>query len=650
MSAPETQTTSVERKQQEAKIERVAVVFAHGQGEQVPMQDVVELTKSVWLAAPETQGLDPEDLGVWSVPVFDADISEQRRLVTTRLKQPGGKTLQVDFYQFYWADLMTGNRFLHLWSWVLALMMRKKPEKPGDELGFQPDKFKLRNEVIGDETPEPLKPLRRILMWVALGIGVLGFAYTVVTMLRLATVERVTWANFYVLLAVIALGFQIAWLTARKWRARAFLLGLGLIVASLTLGFFSTDLVAGRPLLIDAADRCVRAGLAPLEALWIWGGGAGSWPPSAAAAVALAHSAISALLVAAAALFGWLGYNLYQSFLTRVMADSARMLSPVPENLPAQDRIRKRGMELLEALHASERRYDRIVWVAHSLGAIVSYGVLAQYWGNVYRLFDHGPSTPQREAVEAAARALNDAPKAQWPPLRDTYRKAVRDYHKALKAQESELPETSDTWRTAEYTSTNQLLRMLLAGVRRLKPGRRKPEAHDYRCAWLISDFVTLGSPLTYASLLMATSDSEFCEQIETRRYPTCPPKMKNRTTFSYDKAPNHAALFATTCWTNLFFETTGLVKGDIIGGKVAGDPPHGLGRGILDVAVVREEGMPKFAHNEYWKMPDRDDAEANPAEHVKALRAAINLFGEPPDRVDQTLNLLAPPRTKPKA
>jgi hypothetical protein len=411
---------------------------------------------------------------------------------------------------------------------------------------------------------------------------------------------------------------------------------MDLVVASVALGAWF-PLHDGRPLLIDFAG---------FRSWWIGLFGPATQLPTSGQVAGL-HAAMTVSLIVFGGLIAFFGFQLSRSFLIPVMADSARMLSPNPENLPARDHIRKRGMELLEALHASDRGYDRIVWVSHSLGTIVSYGVLAQYWGNVYRLFDHSASKAEREAVEAAAIALNKAPESKWPGLRKDYRTAVRAYFAALSAETSGLPQDSDVWRTAEYTSTNQLVRMVLGAVRQLKRRRGKRETPEYRSAWRVSDFITLGSPLTYASLLTATSHADFCEQIETRRNPTCPPRMKSDETFCYNGEPHHAALFAATCWTNLFFETIGLVKGDIIGGAVAGDPPHGLGRGVMDVAVLREEGMPKFAHNHYWKMPKREDAVTRPAEHIQALRAAINLFSEPPGEVDERLNRLAPPRTR---
>jgi hypothetical protein len=48
----------------------------------------------------------------------------------------------VDFYEFYWAHLMRGNKLGHLWVWLLDLMKRPREETPLAVLG-------LRNWLFG---------------------------------------------------------------------------------------------------------------------------------------------------------------------------------------------------------------------------------------------------------------------------------------------------------------------------------------------------------------------------------------------------------------------------------------------------------------------------------------------------------------------
>jgi hypothetical protein len=81
---------------------------------------------------------------------------------------------------------------------------------------------------------------------------------------------------------------------------------------------------------------------------------------------------------------------------------------------------------------------------------------------------------------------------------------------------------------------------------------------------------------------------------------------------------PHHAAVFAPTVWTNIYFENEEVWKGDVVAGEVA---PR-LGRGVIDIRL--ERGEPLIRHTHYWSQ-----AEERPARPwIKALRAAANLRG----------------------
>lgn len=597
-----------QRHDRELWFERVAVIFTHGQGEQTPMRDVLELAQSVWTTDPRVQaGLEGDQTEVWSVPVYDSDVSEQRRLVTAALRGAGrgGRDLQVDFYQFYWADLMPGNRFVHLWAWLQRLMRRKGKDPDGKAF---------------DETPEALKPIRAWLMGIAFAVAAFGLVYGTATFARLAVADIASWADLFAGLLALALVAQLVLLVRPSLRTWAMSTGLGLTVASLLLGL--------------AADRLTGGHTAVVGDVW-------------QAHAVTVHEWMTVSLVVVALILGIIGRRLYASFLVPVMADSARMFSPTPDNIPNRDRIRKRGMELLEAIHNSERRYDRVIMLAHSLGTAVAYNVLSQYWGNVHRLFDHRRIAVEREAVEDAAQALDDpVDEAGRRERLLAYRAAVRAYHEALTSKAAALPKDKVEWRTADFTSSGQLLRTIVQQGREILQqagGKKTPDPEEYRPPWRVTDFITCGSPLTYASLLLADRDQEFCDRIRTRELPQSPPQRVGDG-FTFKNTPHHAALFAATCWTNIFFETEGLVRGDIIGGRIAGDPPRGLGRGVLDVAVRRTKQMPSFAHNEYWRWPAGSDRIGEAPEHLQALRAALQFFGDH-EQEDATLIRLAPPR-----
>ena len=137
----------------------------------------------------------------------------------------------------------------------------------------------------------------------------------------------------------------------------------------------------------------------------------------------------------------------------------------------------------------------------------------------------------------------------------------------------------------------------------------------------------------------MAGSDGEFTADVELyKRHPTSPPQGRETGGAMFDHGwLHHAGLFATTCWTNLYFPPRGLIGGDVIGGRIAGDPPGGLGRGVLDVSLAHDPTVRGFTHNEYWRWPGHEPLQVAPARpgegapalspHVAALRDALGLF-----------------------
>tara|TARA_Y100000052_G_scaffold27549_1_gene36156 strand:- start:2830 stop:5526 length:2697 start_codon:yes stop_codon:yes gene_type:complete len=325
-----------------------------------------------------------------------------------------------------------------------------------------------------------------------------------------------------------------------------------------------------------------------------------------------------------------------RAFLIPVMGDSARYLSPTPENISARHNIREKGVLLLEALHR-DKNYDRVIVVAHSLGSVVAYDVLTQLWA---RRSDTHAGDVDRLAligVENAARDLdmaiqNGEPESDVDALRSVFRKAQNQYARRLKLRE----------------------------VTNAKTGLNEP-------LWLVTDFVTLGSPLTYAQFLTSDSADIFKRSRDKLEFPACPCSDQaarkeiglrgEETVFSYNKtfvdpeteevsgrlAPKHSALFAAVRWTNLFFQTPGLVTGDLIGGEVSTNFGPGISERPIRDRPGKEGKKVAFAHNEYWKwfpnqarrsLPDRvsrkELRDANligsPPEHIKILREALKL------------------------
>jgi len=287
-------------------------------------------------------------------------------------------------------------------------------------------------------------------------------------------------------------------------------------------------------------------------------------------------------------------------FLTSVIGDAARYYRNAPANIRVRRAVRALGARSLAALHGKD--FDRVIVVAHSLGSVIAYDVLRAYWSDVCSSFGNVAGTPglaaqDRFPVRAGKPVGNDVP-----------------FTAAERA----------TWRNRG--------RALLS---RLQADRATPE----KPLWLVTDFVTLGSPLAHARYLNASGTGwrelagNFAARLADREAPTCPPLYNDqdgRLTFTPEgddpastQYLHHAALFGLTRWTNLHFPA-GTFNGDLIGGALAGV----LGSAVKDVEVARPGRWGLSWHTWYWRWDG--DSEDRPPPHIAALRDALNLLDRP--------------------
>jgi len=267
----------------------------------------------------------------------------------------------------------------------------------------------------------------------------------------------------------------------------------------------------------------------------------------------------------------WIGLGLagilaiIQGFAVSSLGDAARYLSALPSNIAIRQKIRSDGIDLLRRLHEGER-YDRIVVVGHSLGAVIAYDVLTHFWDQMNALHDEVDKPRQRAlaSVEKMGRELPTSP-----------------------------------GRLEDFRQEQRQLWL---------------EQRGLGFPWLVTDFVTLGSPLAHGSILLAKDDKELGTRQRERELPTCPPAEDQDEIYSYPKRYqysnqprsirilHHAAVFADTRWTNVYFPMKLGLLGDWVGGPAR--PIFGLG--ILDVPVT--EGfvrfLPLLAHSRYWRGP----------------------------------------------
>jgi len=347
---------------------------------------------------------------------------------------------------------------------------------------------------------------------------------------------------------------------------------------------------------------------------------------------------------------------LVSNILIKRFGDVVRYVKADPPNIDRRQQIREEGVRFLKRILGEKRKtvvdgqeverpvFDRVIVVAHSLGTIVAYDVLNEAFAQICEGFDDdandGLRHPKRAQLESEIRQrLKLEPSATGTP-----ELTVERFQKLQDAARAELI--------------------------------------DFGTPWRVSNFVTLGSPLTHAEFLMADDLNDLRAQQRERGLATCPPMLefdrrteKHHFTFRrgsiskvgkltqeekteventeplLPRRPHHAALFAYTPWTNIFSQHRALLTGDIISGPLS----HAFGlhmggatpfSGIADIAVMpdldsltakpaKNHRRRLFSHNSYWSMTggtdlkeeiDPETKQKLPPHHIRILREAIRL------------------------
>lgn len=281
-----------------------------------------------------------------------------------------------------------------------------------------------------------------------------------------------------------------------------------------------------------------------------------------------------------------------QFVLVNYLGDAARYLSALPGNIKLRQTIRKEGVELLRTLQDS-RKYDRIIVVGHSLGSVIAYDAITHLWQEMNEELP-GLADPK---VRAEVRLRMAEGHGVQPLVRDE-----------LSARGQALTETAglDEFRAAQADAWR--------------------EQRYFGNPWRITDLITLGCPLTHAMLLMADSKDDFAARKRERELPTCPPQRDDKgysyggTTVEVGEGKkftplvlHHAAPFAVTRWTNLYFPAALGLFGDIVGGPLR----EHFGLGIKDIAVTSKawRGVLRHtlaAHTSYWRPEDGEEGAKN--------------------------------------
>jgi hypothetical protein len=248
-------------------------------------------------------------------------------------------------------------------------------------------------------------------------------------------------------------------------------------------------------------------------------------------------------------------------FLAKYLGDVEQYLRPKPRNIAFRQRVRQDGIQLLEHLH--KENYDRIIIVGHSLGSVIGYDLIKHLWikfNTEQREFQHFKDDQVSDLEKAAAKLKKEA----TPKVKKAFREAQE---KLWDQQKSEVK----LW------------------------NKQKNEA---KRPWLISDFITIGSPLVHAKFLLAESKKDLSIRKADRELPTDPPVEEIFYRDPGFPVPHHAALFACICWTNMYF------PGDFVAGPLS----KAFGDGINDLEVRRDRisDYTIFSHTRYWKPSKR--------------------------------------------
>lgn len=225
------------------------------------------------------------------------------------------------------------------------------------------------------------------------------------------------------------------------------------------------------------------------------------------------------------------------------VGDASRFMDPSPDNISERYQLKKHGIDVLRRINEDES-YDRVVIVGHSLGSVIGYEILKHFW------------------IEINQKV-----------------KFKKDFLEEVEFNNSSFVDLQNRlWNS--------------------------------QIQWKISDFITIGSPLTYSNYLLAKSNYDFERRKLQFEFPTCPPQKEkdgsNHFKYGYYKnnegVLHHAALFALTKWTNIYFD------GDIIAGKLC---PL-FGNGIRDIKAklfitksedkIKEKSTNMLSHVKYWQ------------------------------------------------
>lgn len=526
-------------------VRKQAVVVIHGIGEQLPLQTLRGFVETVYQRDPLVSGgrnadgqrqiRDP-DLGtVNQVWAVPDDATGTPEL--RRISTPPDDTgTRTDFFEFYWADVMEGTPIDAMVAWVRGLLIRSP--------WAVPNKTRVR--------------IAWYLLWI---VSLIFLAAWIVTLDPTGTLASAL----------------VGW--APKFDPRIVgtifaLIGVGVLVYRFSRATTLSRVKIETPLMLVAGGLALvilPASMLADNKVWT-----------------------AALGLATAWLLG---------LITPYVGDIARYVRATPATIDKRRQVRERGLKLLDGLHGNDKEtgkplYDRIVIVAHSLGAIIGYDLIQLYWQQEGPT--HHKPAMQGNETERLLHQADEFVKQCW------------------------LTQAGPPFDLDKFQATQAALGQAI-----------KAEGLKFK----ITDFITLGSPLTHADFLIADDREELERNFEERLLSSSPPRPdRPRTTMIYrdynepegpGRGPfiHFAAPFASIKWTNIYDEEDFPLLGDIVSGKLGAS----FGPGIRQHKVeMRRPGWPGLwgrllTHTLYWTWDKSYEAGKEPP-HILFLRDAIGL------------------------
>ncbi|MFI3188867.1 MAG: hypothetical protein QX190_04780 [Methylococcales bacterium] len=268
--------------------------------------------------------------------------------------------------------------------------------------------------------------------------------------------------------------------------------------------------------------------------------------------------------------------------------DAARYLNPHPDNIVQRNKIREEGINLIDALHKS-KKYSRIVIVGHSLGSVIAYDLIRLYW------------------------SMSEMPKEYVSKKQDLLKQFSNN--------------CADIFKDENLSCNSKVNKYQELQLKIWK------ELRECNWPWLITDFITVGSPLTHSDMLLTKNKREFTDRKMEGEYPTSPPLSKHeiyyKLNYETDRGtrslftPTHFVPFICTQWTNIYFPHNSLIKGDLVGGPLQ----RLFGEGIRDIPVGLSglRGLLN-SHTKYWQYSENQHKIDNVQHPTNALKNSMKI------------------------